>query len=233
MSEKGSRKRGFTQWHLPSGPPEELEKAVDLLRPPQEFREKWYPRLHYAACDFLRYLGAERNAPRRKDVHDLLNEIGGWHGQLNNLDVTTFNHLANAMGSIGPGTLDDLVALLKQLRTAAAHLSATLPKDRGGSTNIVTEAHGTAHGQMIVDLIQRIEGGLRCGEVGPSIKITGGPGGVVCKVGIALCQYATGDDHTERVARCTRYAANSWEALKRLKDGTPEKAAELARLQAL
>ena len=158
----------------------------------------------------------------------------GWHGRLHNLDVTSFNHVVNAMGAIGPGSLDELVALLKQLKAAASYLSATLPKDRGGNTNIVTEAHGTAHGQMMVNLIQRIEGGLKCGEVGPGVKITGGAGGVVCKVGMALCRYVGGDDHIERVVQCTRHAAKSWGALKVLPtEGTPEKAAELARLQSL
>jgi hypothetical protein len=175
----------------------------------------------------------EQNAPRRKDLLEYLEGFERWHGELNNLPAEAYHRLRAAMGEVGPATLDDLVALLGQLKTACHRLSALTPPDLGGRTNLVTERLGTAHGQLVVSLIQRIEGGTTKGELGSKVKITGGPGGTLTKVAAAVCRYATGDDHEDSIRHKARYAVLIWNALKELEDGTPAQADELAKLLAL
>ena len=198
-------------WREPKGPPKILDEALKALAVMPEHRDRWRGKLHYIAMTFLMHWYAEQNAPRRKDMIELLDEVGGWHTRLGDLDVETFNRLSNAMGESGPGTLDELVDLLRQLRRAAtALLRQSTPPDKGGRSNLVTERHGTAHGQLVLDLIQRMEAGIAAGEIDQGLRITGGTGGGLVKVACVVCRYATGDDHTDRVQHYTRHATPAY-----------------------
>jgi hypothetical protein len=227
------KKRGWTLNRWPVGSIEQLDAALIDLQVEPERRDDWRGRLHYRAIEFLLHTHAEKIAPRRKTMLDKLDKMKRWGPALHNLDDETWTALGNEMSNWGTGTLDQLSEMLLQMSKAATRLRDTIPDDRGGRTNALTERLGTAQGQLVVSIIQMIEAGIFSGDVPPEVEITGGPGGAVFKVAHAVYGYATGAEDAPGMESRVRSAAQCWKQLADADDHTDEKQALLDKLVTL